>query len=107
MKVEGTQYYQSARFMPGILEYQFMSGKTGERAQQIARVIHEYETAFDAKIGPTTVNYPAWVTPLRLIFCHVLLTITCAVALALEQSILQWSYHILWVTMIRTIPDRG
>ncbi|CAE8695012.1 unnamed protein product [Polarella glacialis] len=49
-----------------------------------------------------TVYYPAWVTPLRLIFCHVLLTITCAVALALEQSILQWSYHILWVTIIRT-----
>ncbi|CAE8642816.1 unnamed protein product [Polarella glacialis] len=49
-----------------------------------------------------TVYYPAWVTPLRLIFCHVLLTITCAVSLALEQSILQWSYHILWVTIIRT-----
>ncbi|CAE8681263.1 unnamed protein product, partial [Polarella glacialis] len=49
-----------------------------------------------------TVNYPAWVTPLRLIFCHVLLTITFAVALALEQSILQWSDQILWVTMIRT-----
>ncbi|CAE8656421.1 unnamed protein product, partial [Polarella glacialis] len=49
-----------------------------------------------------TVYYPAWVTPLRLIFCHVLLTITCAVALALEQSILQWSYHILYVTIIRT-----
>ncbi|CAE8646229.1 unnamed protein product [Polarella glacialis] len=49
-----------------------------------------------------SVYYPAWVTPLSLIFCHVLLTITCAVALALEQSILQWSYHILWVTIIRT-----
>ena len=24
LKVEGTQYYQSARFMPGILEFQFM-----------------------------------------------------------------------------------
>lgn len=60
LKMEGTQYYQSARFMPGILEYQFMSGKTGERARQIARVIHDYEKAFDARIGPKTPNYPAF-----------------------------------------------
>ncbi len=25
---DGTQFYQSARFMPGIFEFQFMSGKT-------------------------------------------------------------------------------
>ncbi|CAE8599294.1 unnamed protein product [Polarella glacialis] len=55
---------------------------------------------FTMSVG--TVYYPAWVTPLRLIFCHVLLTIACAVALALQQSILQWSYHILWVTIFRT-----
>jgi len=27
MNMEGTQYYMSARFMPGILEFQFMPGK--------------------------------------------------------------------------------
>ncbi|MBW2611973.1 MAG: hypothetical protein JRE14_01295 [Deltaproteobacteria bacterium] len=59
VKMEGTQYYQSARFMPGILEFQFMSGKTSERDKKIARVIHAYEKAFDAKIGPVTNNFPA------------------------------------------------
>ena len=58
LKVEDVQYYQSARFMPGILEFQFMSGKTSERAKQIAHVIHAYEEAFDANVGAKTVNYP-------------------------------------------------
>jgi electron transport complex protein RnfB len=58
LKMEDTQYYQSARFMPGILEYQFMPGRTTERDKQIARVIHAYEKAFDAKVGARTVNYP-------------------------------------------------
>ena len=60
LKVEGTQYYQSARFMPGILEYQFMSGDTSERAKQIALLIHDYEKAFDAKTDPVTTNFPAF-----------------------------------------------
>ena len=59
LKMEGTQYYQSARFMPGILEYQFMSGKTTARDKQMARLIHDYEKAFDAKTDPVTANFPA------------------------------------------------
>jgi electron transport complex protein RnfB len=58
LKMEGTQHYQNARFMPGILEFQFMPGKTTERAKQIARLIHDYETAFDAKVGARAVSYP-------------------------------------------------
>ena len=60
LKMEGTQYYQSARFMPGILEYQFMSGKTTARDKQMARLIHDYEKAFDAKTDPVTANFPAF-----------------------------------------------
>lgn len=60
IKLEGTQYYQSARFMPGILEYQFMSGKTSERDKKIARVIHAYEKAYDAKTNPVTTNFPTF-----------------------------------------------
>lgn len=58
LKQEGTQYYQSARFMPGILEYQFMSGKTGERAREVARLIHAYEKACDARSEPSAVTFP-------------------------------------------------
>lgn len=58
LKMEGVQYYQSARFMPGILEFQFMSGQTTEHAKQIARLIHDYEEAYDAGVGATTYNYP-------------------------------------------------
>ncbi len=52
VNMEGTQYYSSARFMPGILEFQFMPGKTTERDKKLARLIHDYETAYDAKTGP-------------------------------------------------------
>ncbi|MFH2131898.1 MAG: 4Fe-4S binding protein [bacterium] len=49
MKMDDVQYYMSARFMPGILEFQFMSGGTTERDKKIARLIHAYETAYDAQ----------------------------------------------------------
>ncbi|MEN8246164.1 MAG: hypothetical protein ABFS43_14820 [Thermodesulfobacteriota bacterium] len=63
LKVEGAPYYQSARFMPGIFEFQFMSGGTTERDKQIAKVIHDYEKAFDAKIGSTDSSF----SPYRVI----------------------------------------
>ncbi|CAE8636017.1 unnamed protein product [Polarella glacialis] len=49
-----------------------------------------------------TLYHPAWPTPLRLIGGHALILITCAVALAIQQDILQWYYHSLWVTIVRT-----
>ncbi len=38
--------------MPGILEFQFMPGKTTERDKKIARLIHAYEKAYDQKTDP-------------------------------------------------------
>ncbi len=54
----GTQFYQSARFMPGILEFQFMPGKTTERDKKIAELIHSYEKAFDEKADPAAITFP-------------------------------------------------
>ncbi|CAE8581190.1 unnamed protein product, partial [Polarella glacialis] len=70
-------------------------------------IIEVLSTArFAAILGFTftvlTMYHPAWATPLRLISGHVLMTITCAVALALQQNILQWYYHSLWITIVRT-----
>jgi electron transport complex protein RnfB len=58
VKRNGTPFYQSARFMPGILEFQFMPGKTTDRDKKIARLIHEYEKAFDRKIDPAKPAFP-------------------------------------------------
>ena len=59
LKVDGVQYYQSARFMPGILEFQFMPGRNTERDKQVAHLIHAYEKAYDARVGERAVNYPS------------------------------------------------
>ena len=63
LKVEGVQYYQSARFMPGIFEFQFMSGGTSERDKKIAEVIYDYEKAFDARAGSAETG----ISPYRVI----------------------------------------
>ena len=55
---DGTQFYQGARFMPGILEFQFMPGKTTERDKKIARLIHAYEKACDENTDPTVMTFP-------------------------------------------------
>lgn len=55
---EGTQFYQGARFMPGILEFQFTSGRSTARDKKLARLIDAYEKAFDAKTGPTKMTFP-------------------------------------------------
>ncbi|MBI9074220.1 MAG: 4Fe-4S binding protein [Desulfatibacillum sp.] len=58
MKMEETQFYMAARFMPGILEFQFMPGKITDRAKRIAQVIYEYERAFDANSDPRASTFP-------------------------------------------------
>ena len=58
MKMDGTQYYMSARFMPGILEFQFMSGKTTDRDKRLAKLIHAYEKACDAAEDPADTIFP-------------------------------------------------
>ena len=41
-----TRFYQGEPFMPGIFEYQFISGRSTPRDKQLARLIHEYKEAF-------------------------------------------------------------
>jgi len=55
---DGTRFYQGARFMPGILEFQFMPGRTTERDKKIARLIHAYEKAYDANVDTTVMTFP-------------------------------------------------
>jgi len=47
LKVGGAQFYMSARFMPGIMEFQFMPGRSTERDKRIAHLIHAYKKKFD------------------------------------------------------------
>ena len=54
----GAILYQGTRFMPGILEFQFMSGGSTERDKKIARLIHAYEKAYDAKAGTVEATFP-------------------------------------------------
>ena len=57
--VEGNvRYYQGELFMPGIFEYQFISGKTTERAKKIAVLIHSYKKAFQAARGEMKMTFP-------------------------------------------------
>ena len=58
LTVDQTPFYQGARFMPGILEFQFMPGKTTERDRKLARLIHAYERACDQKSDPTEMTFP-------------------------------------------------
>lgn len=47
----GTTVFMSSVFLPGILEYQFMPGIINDRAKKIARLIDNYEKAYD-KVKP-------------------------------------------------------
>ncbi|MEW6187463.1 MAG: 4Fe-4S binding protein [Thermodesulfobacteriota bacterium] len=51
--------YQSARFMPGIFEFQFMPGKTSERDKRIAGLIYAYKKAFDRQTKPSPAAFPS------------------------------------------------
>jgi Pyruvate/2-oxoacid:ferredoxin oxidoreductase delta subunit len=55
---DDVRYYQGEPFMPGIFEYQFMTGKTTERDKKIARLMHAYKKAFDAARGETRITFP-------------------------------------------------
>ncbi|MBU2549847.1 MAG: 4Fe-4S binding protein [Proteobacteria bacterium] len=54
----GTRFYSSAPFVPGIFEFQFMSGGTSDRDRLLARLIHAYKAAFDAEAGQPRITYP-------------------------------------------------
>ena len=48
---DDVRLYQGEPFMPGVFEYQFMSGKTTDRDKKIARLIKVYKKAFDVARG--------------------------------------------------------
>ena len=51
LDMDGTVIYKSARFMVGILEFQFLPGRVTERDKRNARLIHAYKMAFN-KLQP-------------------------------------------------------
>jgi len=58
VEFDGTIFYQGARFAIGILEFQFMPGDDSERAKKLAKLIHAYKEAYDAKAGPVKIPFP-------------------------------------------------
>ncbi len=52
------RYYQAARFMPGIFEFQFMPGKETERDRRIAELIHAYKRAVDQRTDRSAPAFP-------------------------------------------------
>jgi Pyruvate/2-oxoacid:ferredoxin oxidoreductase delta subunit len=56
--VNGVRVYRGVPFMPGIFEYQFMSGRATPRERRIAELIHAYKTAFNAAAGETRITFP-------------------------------------------------
>jgi hypothetical protein len=58
MKMEDTQYYMAAPFMPGILEFQLMRGTETDRDKQIAQLMYDYKKAYEAKEGVPEEKFP-------------------------------------------------
>ncbi|MFZ1984469.1 MAG: 4Fe-4S binding protein [Desulfatitalea sp.] len=54
----GATYYQCAQLMPGILEFQFMPGRSSARDKQLAQLIHAYKKAFALKHDMTVPAFP-------------------------------------------------
>jgi DNA-binding MarR family transcriptional regulator len=52
------RFYQGEPFMPGIFEYQFMSGGTSDRDRKIAGLIKAYKKAFNAARGEVRMTFP-------------------------------------------------
>ncbi len=59
VKMEGTQFYMSARFMPGILEFQFMPGRKTKRDKKIAGLIHAYKKEYNAQESSEKMTFPS------------------------------------------------
>lgn len=58
LKMGDTTFYQSARFMPGILEFQFMPGRITPRHKKIAHRIHAYKKAYDENTDLSKPGFP-------------------------------------------------
>jgi Pyruvate/2-oxoacid:ferredoxin oxidoreductase delta subunit/predicted transcriptional regulator len=57
-KRDGIRYYQGEILMPGIFEYQFISGLDSERHKEIARQIDAYKQAYKAAKGEIRLTFP-------------------------------------------------
>ena len=58
LSMDQSRVYQAARFMVGILEFQFMPGKTTDRDKKIAQLIYAYKMAFDQKTDRSVMSFP-------------------------------------------------
>jgi Pyruvate/2-oxoacid:ferredoxin oxidoreductase delta subunit len=58
VSMDQSRVYQAARFMVGILEFQFMPGKTTGRDKKIAQLIYAYKKAFDQKTDRSVMSFP-------------------------------------------------
>ena len=54
----GLRLYQGEPFMPGIFEYQFMSGNATDNDKKIARLIRAYKKAFNIAKGEVKMTFP-------------------------------------------------
>jgi len=55
---DGRRLYAASRFVPGIMEFQFMRGTGTEKDKNLARLIYAYKEAIDASRGPIELKYP-------------------------------------------------
>jgi Pyruvate/2-oxoacid:ferredoxin oxidoreductase delta subunit len=55
---DGVRYYQGQPFMPGIFEYQFISGKSDRRHEELARLVHDYKRAYTETRGEAKMTFP-------------------------------------------------
>jgi len=58
MKMEETQFFMAAQFMPGIMEFLLMRGTKSEKDTQIATLMYDYKTAFDASVSIAEQDIP-------------------------------------------------
>src|SRR5208283_4676592 len=58
-KGPGVPLYQGIAFMPGIFEFQFISGGETERDKRIAELIHAYKKAHESAKGVAKISFPA------------------------------------------------
>ncbi len=57
-KRDGVRYYKGEPFIPGIFEYQFMSGQISQKHKEIANLIFAYKQAYAAAKGATKMTFP-------------------------------------------------
>ena len=57
-KMEETQYYMAAPFMPGIFEFILMRGTRTDRDKKLAKLMYNYKKAYEAAEGVAEVKFP-------------------------------------------------